>query len=25
MGVDYLTQTLTKKFFPILWAARTEM
>jgi len=25
MGVDYLAQTLTKKFFPILWAARTEM
>jgi tryptophan 2,3-dioxygenase len=25
IGVDYLTQTLTKKFFPILWAARTEM
>lgn len=25
MGVEYLAQTLTKKFFPILWAARTEM
>jgi tryptophan 2,3-dioxygenase len=25
MGVDYLAQTLTKKFFPVLWAARTEM
>jgi tryptophan 2,3-dioxygenase len=25
IGVDYLTQTLTKKFFPVLWAARTEM
>jgi tryptophan 2,3-dioxygenase len=25
MGVDYLTQTLKKKFFPVLWAARTEM
>ena len=25
IGVQYLTQTLTKKFFPILWAARTEM
>src|SRR5438876_3826946 len=25
MGVDYLVQTLTKKFFPVLWAARTEM
>jgi len=25
IGVDYLVQTLTKKFFPILWAARTEM
>jgi tryptophan 2,3-dioxygenase len=25
MGVDYLIQTLTKKFFPVLWAARTEM
>ena len=25
IGVDYLAQTLTKKFFPILWAARTEM
>jgi tryptophan 2,3-dioxygenase len=24
-GVDYLVQTLTKKFFPVLWAARTEM
>lgn len=25
IGVDYLTQTLKKKFFPVLWAARTEM
>jgi tryptophan 2,3-dioxygenase len=25
MGVDYLIQTLTKKFFPVLWAARSEM
>jgi tryptophan 2,3-dioxygenase len=25
MGVDYLAQTLTKKFFPVLWAARTGM
>ena len=25
IGVEYLAQTLTKKFFPILWAARTEM
>jgi tryptophan 2,3-dioxygenase len=25
IGVDYLVQTLTKKFFPVLWAARTEM
>ena len=25
IGVEYLSQTLTKKFFPILWAARTEM
>jgi tryptophan 2,3-dioxygenase len=25
MGVEYLTQTLTKKFFPILWTARTGM
>jgi tryptophan 2,3-dioxygenase len=25
VGVDYLTQTLTKRFFPVLWAARTEM
>ena len=25
MGVEYLAQTLSKKFFPILWAARTEM
>jgi tryptophan 2,3-dioxygenase len=25
MGVEYLSQTLTKKFFPVLWAARTEM
>jgi tryptophan 2,3-dioxygenase len=25
IGVDYLTQTLTKRFFPVLWAARTEM
>src|SRR5262249_31294762 len=23
IGVDYLTQTLTKKFFPVLWASRT--
>lgn len=25
IGIDYLTQTLAKKFFPVLWAARTEM
>jgi tryptophan 2,3-dioxygenase len=25
MGIEYLSQTLGKKFFPILWAARTEM
>jgi tryptophan 2,3-dioxygenase len=25
IGVDYLVRTLTKKFFPVLWAARTEM
>lgn len=25
IGIEYLSQTLTKKFFPILWAARTEM
>jgi tryptophan 2,3-dioxygenase len=25
VGVEYLAQTLTKKFFPILWAARTGM
>ncbi len=25
MGVEYLAQTLSKKFFPLLWAARTEM
>lgn len=25
MGVDYLASTLNKRFFPILWAARTEM
>jgi len=25
IGVEYLVQTLTKKFFPVLWAARTEM
>jgi tryptophan 2,3-dioxygenase len=25
IGVDYLIQTLAKKFFPVLWAARTEM
>jgi tryptophan 2,3-dioxygenase len=25
MGVEYLSQTLTKKFFPILWTARTGM
>jgi tryptophan 2,3-dioxygenase len=24
-GVEYLSQTLTKKFFPVLWAARSEM
>ncbi len=24
-GVEYLSQTLTKKFFPILWTARSEM
>src|SRR5260370_19569083 len=23
IGVEYLAQTLTKKFFPVLWAART--
>ncbi len=25
MGVEYLTQTLNKRFFPLLWAARTRM
>jgi tryptophan 2,3-dioxygenase len=25
IGIDYLAHTLAKKFFPILWAARTEM
>ncbi len=25
IGIGYLTETLTKKFFPVLWAARTEM
>ena len=25
IGVEYLSQTLRKRFFPILWAARTEM
>ena len=25
IGIEYLSQTLTKRFFPILWAARTEM
>jgi tryptophan 2,3-dioxygenase len=25
IGVSYLAQTLNKKFFPVLWAARTEM
>ena len=25
IGVEYLSQTLTKKFFPILWTARTGM
>jgi tryptophan 2,3-dioxygenase len=25
MGVEYLVQTLAKKFFPVLWAARSEM
>jgi len=25
IGVDYLIQTLSKRFFPVLWAARTEM
>lgn len=25
MGVEYLAQTLTKKFFPLLWTSRTEM
>lgn len=24
-GVEYLVQTLSKRFFPVLWAARTEM
>jgi len=25
MGVEYLASTLHKRFFPVLWAARTEM
>ena len=25
IGVEYLSQTLTKKFFPLLWTARTGM
>ena len=25
MGVEYLASTLNKRFFPILWAARTAM
>jgi len=25
MGVEYLASTLSKRFFPVLWAARTEM
>jgi tryptophan 2,3-dioxygenase len=25
MGVEYLASTLHKRFFPILWAARTAM
>ena len=25
MGVEYLSQTLDKRFFPVLWAARTGM
>ena len=25
VGVEYLAQTLTKRFFPVLWAARSEM
>ena len=25
MGVEYLTRTLDKRFFPVLWAARTRM
>ena len=25
IGVEYLAQTLNKKFFPVLWTARTEM
>jgi tryptophan 2,3-dioxygenase len=25
MGVEYLASTLNKRFFPLLWAARTEM
>jgi len=25
IGIDYLAQTLRKKFFPVLWDARTEM
>jgi tryptophan 2,3-dioxygenase len=25
MGVEYLAQTLSKRFFPILWASRSRM
>ena len=25
MGVEYLQRTLTKRFFPVLWAARSEL
>jgi tryptophan 2,3-dioxygenase len=25
MGVEYLSHTLAKRFFPVLWAARTDM
>jgi len=25
MGVEYLAQTLSKRFFPVLWSARSEM
>ena len=25
LGIEYLQRTLTKRFFPILWAARSEM